>query len=181
VIHVFETERLYGRAYELADAEAAFDIYGDPVVMSFIGPSNVTVSVAQQREKIAAIREKFGALPEPLGVFALFERATGELVGTGLLKTIPDATGLNTEDIEIGWHLAQRCWGRGLATETGRALAARAFTQSSIDVLNIVIHPGNERSVAVARRLGATFLGRTTRYYGEELEHFQLERPRNPG
>ena len=36
---VFETERLLGRQYELADAEAAFEIYSDPVVMEFIGPT----------------------------------------------------------------------------------------------------------------------------------------------
>jgi RimJ/RimL family protein N-acetyltransferase len=113
---------------------------------------------------------------EPFGAFALVERATGGLVGTGLLKPLPDAEGKNTEDIEIGWHLARRHWGRGLATEAGRALATRGFERLSVDALNIVIHPGNERSVTVAKRLGAAFRGRTTRYYGEELELFQLQR-----
>jgi RimJ/RimL family protein N-acetyltransferase len=122
------------------------------------------------------MRERYARLGEPFGAFALIERATGELVGTGLLKPLPDASGKNTEDIEIGWHLARRSWGRGFAAETGRALAARAFEWLSIDVLKIVIHPGNERSVAVAKRLGATFRGRTTRYYGQELELFELER-----
>jgi ribosomal-protein-alanine N-acetyltransferase len=176
VTHVFGTERLFAREYELSDAEAAFEIYGDPVVMEFIGPTKVSTGVPQQREDIAALREKYGALGEPFGAFAVIERATGELVGTGLLKPLPDASGKSTEDIEIGWHLARRCWGRGFATEAGRALAGRAFARLSIDVLNIVIHPGNERSIAVAKRLGATFKGRTTRYYGQELELFQLER-----
>ena len=174
--NVFETPRLLAREYELSDAEAAFEMYGDPVVMEFIGPNSVTASVAQQRDKLVAIRAKYGAMVEPFGAFALVERATGELVGTGLLKPLPDAEGKDTEDVEIGWHLARRCWGRGLATEIGRALAARGFEQLPVDTLNIVIHPGNARSVAVARRLGAAFKGRTTRYYGQELELFQLER-----
>lgn len=176
VTPIFETERLLAREYDVSDAAAAFEIYGDAMVMEFIGPANATVSVEQQREKIAAFRGKYGALGEPFGVFALVERATGELVGTGMLKPLPDVDGSYTEDIEIGWHLVRRCWGRGFATEAGRALAARAFERLSIDVLNIVIHPGNERSVAVARRVGATFKGYTTRYYGKELELFQLER-----
>ncbi|HVU04434.1 MAG TPA: GNAT family N-acetyltransferase [Polyangiaceae bacterium] len=174
--NVFETTRLVAREYELSDAEAAFEIYGDPVVMEFIGPKNVTASVEQQREKLVALRAKYGAMGEPFGAFALVERGTDELVGTGLLKPLPDGEGKNTEDVEIGWHLARRCWGRGLATEAGRALATRGFDRLSIDLLNIVIHPGNGRSVAVARRLGAAFKGRTTSYYGQELELFQLER-----
>lgn len=174
--NVFETARLIAREYELSDADAAFEIYGDPAVMQFIGPKNVTASVAQQRDSLASIRAKYGAMGEPFGAFALVERATGELVGTGLLKPLPDGEGKNTEDIEIGWHLARRCWGLGFATEVGRALATRGFDHLPVNLLNIVIHPGNERSVAVARRLGATFKGRTTRYYGQELELFQLER-----
>jgi RimJ/RimL family protein N-acetyltransferase len=173
---ILETPRLLFREFEVSDAEAAFAMYGDAAVMEFIGPNNVTASVEQQREKLIAIRAKYAAFGEPFGAFALVERATGELVGTGLLKPLPDANGTNTEDIEIGWHLARRCWGRGYATEAGRALAARGFDRLPVDVLNIVIHPGNERSVAVARRLGAAFRGRTARYYGQELELFQLER-----
>jgi [ribosomal protein S5]-alanine N-acetyltransferase len=176
VTSVFETARLLARAYELSDAEAAFEIYGDPVVMEFIGPTKVTASVEQQREWLVRLQARNAAFGEPFGGFALVERASGELVGTGLLKPLPDAGGNNTEDIEIGWHLARRCWGRGLATEAGRALATLGFDRLPVDVLNIVVHPGNERSLAVARRLGATCMGRTTRYYGQDLELFRLER-----
>jgi ribosomal-protein-alanine N-acetyltransferase len=174
--NVFETARLLAREYELSDAEAAFEMYGDPVVMEFIGPTRISNSVEHQHEKLVTLRTKYRAMGEPYGAFALVERATGELVGTGLLKPLPDADGKNTEDIEIGWHLMRRHWGRGLATEIGRALAARGFEKLTVSALNIVIHPGNERSVAVARRLGATYKGRTTSYYGEELDLFQLER-----
>lgn len=58
VTNVFETARLVGREYELTDAEAAFEIYGAAQVMAFIGPKDVTISVAQQRDKLAALRAK---------------------------------------------------------------------------------------------------------------------------
>ena len=177
--NVFETARLIGREYELADAEAAFEIYGDPQVMAFIGPKDVTINVAQQRDKLVALRAKYVMLGEPFGGFALVECATGALVGTGLIKPLPDAEGTNTEDIEIGWHLGRRYWGHGFATEAGRALVTLGFERLAVNTLNIVIHPGNDRSLRVARRLGATFKGRTTLYYGQELDLFQLERDRS--
>jgi [ribosomal protein S5]-alanine N-acetyltransferase len=176
MIPVFETARLLAREYEASDASDAFEIYGDAAVMEFIGPNRLSRDVEGQRQSIAALRAKYGAFGEPYGAFALVEKASARLVGTGLLKPLPDATFANTEDIEIGWHLARRVWGKGFATEAGRALAERAFARLPIDTLHIVIHPGNERSVAVARRLGATRVGRTSRYYGEELELFHLHR-----
>ena len=36
------------------------------------------------------------------------------------------------DDIEIGWHLARRHWGRGLATEAGRALLHRGFVELAL-------------------------------------------------
>src|SRR5881394_1708178 len=100
--NIFETARLFAREYELSDAEAAFEIYGDAVVMEFIGPTRITASIEQQRDKLATLRAKYRAMGEPFGAFALVERATGALAGTGLLKPLPDAEGNNTEDIEIG-------------------------------------------------------------------------------
>src|SRR4051794_22367536 len=99
---IFETPRLWGREYAEDDAEAAFEIYGDPEVMEFIGPTNVPTRVAKRRDTIAAFRAKYTAFGAPFGAFALVERATAELVGSGLLKPLPDASGKSTEDIEIG-------------------------------------------------------------------------------
>ena len=40
-----------------------------------------------------------------------------------------------------------------------------------------VVHPGNDRSVAVTRRLGMSALGRTDRFYGLELDTFLATAP----
>jgi RimJ/RimL family protein N-acetyltransferase len=57
---------------------------------------------------------------------------------------------------EIGWRLAQRAWGRGLATEG--ALAAREYALSvlRLGALISIIHPENTRSQRVAQKLGMT-------------------------
>jgi len=43
-------------------------------------------------------------------------------------------------------------------------------------IYSAIVHPGNERSVAVTRRLAMEPLGRTDRFYGVELDAFRVAR-----
>jgi RimJ/RimL family protein N-acetyltransferase len=56
-------------------------------------------------------------------------------------------------EIEIGWRLAREHWGRGLATAAARAALERVRAAGVGEVVALV-RDGNERSVAVTRRLG---------------------------
>ena len=55
---------------------------------------------------------------------------------------------------EIGWRLARGAWGRGLATEAALAARDHAFETLGLPELIAIVHPENERSQAVARKLG---------------------------
>lgn len=57
---------------------------------------------------------------------------------------------------EIGWRLARRAWGRGLATEAALAVRAHAFDTLALPELISIIHPDNARSIRVAAKLGMT-------------------------
>ncbi len=57
---------------------------------------------------------------------------------------------------EIGWRLARRAWGRGLATEAAQASLEFAFDVLRLDALISIIHPENARSRRVAQKLGMT-------------------------
>ncbi len=61
---------------------------------------------------------------------------------------------------EIGWTVFSCAEGRGLAHEA--ALAARAYVYGTLgwDTVISAIAPGNTRSVALARRMGAVAEGR---------------------
>jgi RimJ/RimL family protein N-acetyltransferase len=60
---------------------------------------------------------------------------------------------------ELGWRLAPRAWGRGLATEAAQAAAGDAFTRLGLPGLISIIHPGNARSRRVAAKLGMEIEG----------------------
>jgi RimJ/RimL family protein N-acetyltransferase len=99
-----------------------------------------------------------------LGTFVVERRDDGAFVGrAGLLvwdaRTWTTQTALRAGDEhaqpELGWALVREHWGHGYATEA--AVAARDWVRRERGIVNLVslIAPGNVRSQAVARRLGA--------------------------
>lgn len=64
--------------------------------------------------------------------------------------------GLWREDLEpeIGWWLARRCWGRGLATEAARVALRDAFERVRLDRVVSIAMPGNTASIRIMERLG---------------------------
>ena len=66
--------------------------------------------------------------------------------GAGFWRDAPDA--------EIGWWLARRHWGRGLATEAARCALRDAFERVGLERLISVAMVGNAASLRVMEKLG---------------------------
>ena len=75
--------------------------------------------------------------------------------------------------------LGRAWWGRGYATEAGRAALDLGWRHLDPDWLCSVIHPDDVRSHAVARRLGATPGERRT-VLGHPVEVWRYDRPDRP-
>lgn len=161
------TERLIARPWTLdeADLAAAYDVYGRPEVAAWIGapmePSEIRIRIERWSQPT----------DDPTyGVWAVEEIDQPDRpIGSVLLRPLPP----DEEDVEVGWHLHPSVWGRGYATEIGRAAAQRAFG-TGIDEVFAIVRPGNERSSKVARRLGMEYVGRTDKYWGLHAELFRL-------
>ncbi|HEY2949312.1 MAG TPA: GNAT family N-acetyltransferase [Micromonosporaceae bacterium] len=175
----FETERLTVRHWTESrnDLDRVYDIYSRWDVARWLGAAPRAMSVPS--EALAAVRrwrDRGAELGDPFGVWAVEVRDSGVVAGTVLLLPLPDSDGSPATDVEVGWHLHPDSWGHGYATEAARAAVERAFA-AGIPEVHAVVAPGNERSVAVCRRLGMTPLGRTGRWYGAEFDAFRLRRP----
>jgi [ribosomal protein S5]-alanine N-acetyltransferase len=86
------------------------------------------------------------------GQWAVEERSTGRLIGRAGTHWPPRH---DWPGVEIGWVLHPDVWGRGYATEAGAAAIDHAFAWfPDLDAVVSVILPENQRSQAVARRLG---------------------------
>ncbi len=176
---MFTTDRLTARLWEHSDAERAFDLYSRQEVAQWLGATPRAVeSPAEVPAMIDRWRQR--STDPRYGVWALERRDTGVLVGSVLLLPLLDeglaATGSGSGEVEVGWHLHPDSWGHGYATEAGRAALAKGFADG-LPRIHAVVRPGNTRSAALCHRLGMTPLGRTTRWYGTDLDAFLATRP----
>ncbi|MFI1192624.1 GNAT family N-acetyltransferase [Micromonospora sp. NPDC020750] len=175
---ILATERLVLRDWtaDPADLNRIFDIYSRPEVTRWLGaPGLPLTDPAQAADRLAMWRDRHAEHGDRYGTWAIEVRDTGVVVGTALLKPLPgrDESVLTT-DIEVGWHLHPDSWGHGYATEAARSLVARELATGTPQVW-AVVSPGNAASMAVARQLGMTHVGRRTDWYGgEEVEAFVL-------
>jgi RimJ/RimL family protein N-acetyltransferase/catechol 2,3-dioxygenase-like lactoylglutathione lyase family enzyme len=145
-----ETERLALRPFAETDLDAYAAICADPEVMRFMGSGGKPMSRAAVWRAVASYVGHWQL--RGFGFWALEEKATGRLVGRAGLWRPEGWPGT-----EVGWLLARPAWGRGLATEAGRAALAHAFEVLGADHVVSVIHPENARSIRVAERLGERY------------------------
>ncbi|AFY57096.1 acetyltransferase, ribosomal protein N-acetylase [Rivularia sp. PCC 7116] len=175
---LLETERLIIRRWiPEIDAEQAFAIYGDAQVMRFIGTGKTEASIETQRRSLEAAIERYKQSNNTAtGAWAIVEKESKIVVGTILLKQLPDTKSKPTQDYEVGWHLRKASWGKGYATEAAREIINYGFNFLQLSEIYAVVKPENHASVKVTQRLGMTPLGITNRYYGGiELLLFKLD------
>ncbi|MEU2245267.1 GNAT family N-acetyltransferase [Streptomyces sp. NPDC019224] len=152
------------------DAVAWHRAFADPEVMRFSGGRPEELSMY---EEWTARQRRHDA---ELG-YCLWTVLDGEgrVVGfTGAQPWGPTEYG-PVGELEIGWRLARPAWGLGYATAAAR-LTLERLRAAGVERVVAVIDVLNERSAAVARRLGMepaeTF---TTPLPGQEARCFRLE------
>jgi RimJ/RimL family protein N-acetyltransferase len=153
-----ETERLLLRTPDESDVDAWTEMLTDPEVARYLGPP--FASRAEVADHIRTVRERHEA--DGFGLLAVVRKDDGAVIGrSGFLvwdtrtwstTTVREAR--RHAQVEIGWTLARDAWGFGYATEAGAACRDHGFAHLALSRIAAVIQHGNERSFAVARRLG---------------------------
>ncbi|HRK30753.1 MAG TPA: GNAT family N-acetyltransferase [Tepidisphaeraceae bacterium] len=172
-----ETERLIIRNWKISsrgDIMGAFAMYSDPQVLRYFPPTKQIASMSEMKEVLRQRIERNKTYPPGQGLWCVEERAESRVVGTALLKPLPDGAGNLTAEIEVGWHLRRDAWGKGFATEFGRALLEYGFAELKLAEIFAVVFPSNQQSVRVTQRLGMEPLGPTDKYYGTTTELFRM-------
>jgi RimJ/RimL family protein N-acetyltransferase len=134
------------------DAFAWHRVFDDPEVMEFHGGRSAELSVY---EELTARQRRHDA---ELGycLWTMTDEA-GQVIGFTGAQPWPREWGPRGE-IEIGWRLGRDHWGKGYATVAARMTLER-LRGAGVPTVVAMVRPGNERSVAVTRRLGMELAG----------------------
>jgi ribosomal-protein-alanine N-acetyltransferase len=170
---VLETPRLLLRPLTLEDVDALYELTPVPEVIRYVGNAP-----AASREEARAILET-GALRDyavhGYGRHAVVLKQSGAMIGFHGLKVVEEVG-----ETELGYRLLPAHWGQGLASEAARVLVAHAWSGLGLSRIVSLIHPENEASKNVARKLGMTLRMRAWLSFMKEceMEVYGLDCPR---
>jgi len=145
---IFSTARLTLRTTSEGDIDALHErVFSDADVIRFVFPGK-TLS---WQDSAKFVREQFNFSGADVGLSTLVERGSGEVIGFSGLRPCP---ALGENDLELGFVLAKCAWGRGYASEIGRAQIEWGLGHLGRTRLLALVHPANARSINVIVKLG---------------------------
>ncbi len=159
----FRTERLHLRPLITEDIDYLYPlVYADPVVRRWFASASSYDEVG--RLHAVKVRHNEGDGHGGFGYWAVLLRATGQLAGQVLLgppepvpwiELSPDSLAYPLgREVELGYALGRRYWGRGYATEACQAIAGYGFGTLGLRRLVSSTRRENHRSLRLLLRLG---------------------------
>jgi RimJ/RimL family protein N-acetyltransferase len=165
------TERLLLRQWRAEDVEPLFEIYMQPEFLEYM-PARTYDETAEQAERFARAWREDGYCQ-----WAACDLESGRLIGRIGIIRHHDWPLSDRPVPEVGWVLHRDFWGRGLATEGGRAsLDAWRESLPAESRLYSFTTANNARSLAVMRRLGLAKGGEGVPWHGHEIVWHYIDR-----
>lgn len=145
---MIKTKRLILRPWKQEDFAPYAEMNADPLVREFFP----TLLTAEESNTQAALFQK-KIIEKGWGLWAVEAPGEANFIGFIGIEKVPFEAHF-TPNVEIGWRLAQKFWGKGYATEG--ALAALNYGFETLHLPEIVsltsIH--NKRSMNVMEKIG---------------------------
>ena len=146
-LRTLTTSRLLLRERRVEDIPAYLEMDGDAEVMRYVGDGTVPDPVAHAVRLSQCIAAGNG---NGLWVWSVCERErAAEFLGCALLSPEPM---LNR--IELAYRFKRSAWGRGIATEAGRACLDFGFGECGLLEIVALAYPENLPSQRVLAKLG---------------------------
>ncbi|WP_345190457.1 GNAT family N-acetyltransferase [Algibacter agarivorans] len=154
-LHI-ETERLILRELRLTDLEGMFELDSNPSVHKYLG--NKPVKTKEESQKIlGSIINQYKE--RGIGRFAAIEKSSGHFIGwSGIrLNTEYNMNG-HVKYYDVGYRLISKYWGKGYATESGKAAVNYAFRILKLPELFAITEIGNQASHNALLKIGLEYV-----------------------
>lgn len=162
----FETENFIIRQWKISDTEELHKIMSDSRVHTYTGDAPWTIE--RTSEYIRFMLDKnFRTLELFHGACVL--KSNNSIIGlTGLNPYLP-------KQPELEWQFGVSFWGKGYATEIGKAIIDIAFATTEIEAIYGMVNPQNKASARVLEKIGMTCIG-LQNFRGEQDIFYKIER-----
>lgn len=151
---MLETERLILRNWRQSDVDHYLVLSRDVGYHCFTRPGRFMVRDA--REARARVRQRMLLFDRRgLGKFPIFLKESGEFIGTCGIEPF------NLEgqpELELGYRLCLKFWGKGYASEAAAEMLAYAFGDLKLPKIMAFVLPQNRASVRILEQLGFEYL-----------------------
>ena len=164
---MIETERLLFRKFELDDLPQLIEQRSDPEMYRYLGGTRM------QNPEALAKRIRFYMScydANGFGMCPMFWKETGEMIGAAGLQPLED-----TGEIEVGYSVIKKLWGRGIGTEAARGWMEFGFTNFGLDRIVAVAVVENTASRRIMEKLGMKY-EKTEEHYGEDCAFYAVSK-----
>lgn len=164
-----ETERLILRELLSSDDEGVFELDSNKDVHKYLGNKPIK-NIEEARNVIDFIRHQY--IENGIGRWAVIEKETNNFIGWAGLKLIRDKINNHSNFYDLGYRLIPKYWGKGIATESAKALLDYGFEKLQLNIIYSMADTSNKASRNVLEKTGFKFV---ETFFLDGVEHDWLE------
>jgi len=146
---LLETDRLILRPFQMGDEEGVLEFCSNPLAQQHTGDvvrNTLEEAVGLIKNVWLKDYEKYG-----YGRFAVIHKADNKIIGFNGLKYLKDFG-----HTDLGYRFLPQYWGKGIATESSKALVEYAFSELNLEEIYGFVYPENPASAKVMQNLNFT-------------------------
>lgn len=157
-MNIPDSDRLAYSLMNANDAELLFELDQDSEVMRFINGGKPTTRA--EIDTVWIPRMKSYADPQKgWGLWKVLIQETDEFIGWILVRPMYFFTKQRNDDnLELGWRLKQKAWGKGYATEAATAVMNELAAQKVASIFSAIADEENLASIGIMKKLGMEFV-----------------------
>ncbi|MDN3674258.1 GNAT family N-acetyltransferase [Flavobacterium branchiarum] len=150
-----ETERLLLREFLSSDVEGMFQLDSNPNVHKYVGKKPVT-HIDESHAYIEFVQQQYKDIG--IGRWAVVLKETNTFIGWSGIKFITTTINNHQNFYEIGYRFIEEHWGKGYATEAGKAFINYAFNEMKVEAIYAYADAENSSSRNILEKLGLKYI-----------------------